>query len=105
MLIIRGVNVFPTQIEEQILKVKQLAEVYELHLQRTGNLDSIDVHVELKHDLQHLDADQQKLIANELGKQIKTHIGISARILIQPFHALKRSEGKACHVFDNRPKA
>ncbi len=104
MLIIRGVNVFPTQVEEQILKIKELAEVYEMHLHHIGNLDSVDVHVELKHGLKHLDAEQQKLIANELGKQIKTHIGISTRVLIQPFHSLKRSEGKACHVFDQRPK-
>ena len=58
MLIIRGVNVFPTQIEEQVLKVKQLAEVYEIHLYRNGNMDSMDVHVELKHELQHLDAEE-----------------------------------------------
>jgi phenylacetate-CoA ligase len=105
MLIIRGVNVFPTQIEEQVLKIKQLSEVYEIHLYRNGNLDSIDVHVELKHDLQSLDAEQTKLIANELSKQIKTYIGISARVLIQPFHSLKRSEGKACHVFDKRTQS
>ena len=102
MLIIRGVNVFPTQIEEQVLKIKQLSENYEIHLYRNGNLDSMDVHVELKHDLQGLDGDQQKLIGNELSKQIKNHIGISARVLIQPSHSLKRSEGKACHVFDKR---
>ncbi|HCF5435977.1 TPA: phenylacetate--CoA ligase [Pseudomonas aeruginosa] len=102
MLIIRGVNVFPTQIEEQVLKIRQLSENYELHLYRNGNLDSIDVHVELKHELQGLDAEQQKLIGNELGKQIKTHIGISAQVLIQPCHSLKRSEGKACHVYDKR---
>ncbi|QGW76961.1 phenylacetate--CoA ligase [Pseudomonas alkylphenolica] len=102
MLIIRGVNVFPTQIEEQVLKIKQLSENYEIHLYRNGNLDSMDVHVELKHDLQGLDGDQQKLIGNELSKQIKTYIGISARVLIQPSHSLKRSEGKACHVFDKR---
>ncbi len=104
MLIIRGVNVFPTQIEEQVLKIKQLAECYEIHLHRNGNLDCIDVHVELRHDLQGLSADEQKAIGNELGKQIKTHIGISARVLVQPSHSLKRSEGKACHVYDNRPK-
>ncbi|WP_152223857.1 phenylacetate--CoA ligase PaaK [Pseudomonas sp. SCB32] len=104
MLIIRGVNVFPTQIEEQVLKIKQLAECYEIHLHRNGNLDCIDVHVELRHDLQNLSADEQKAIGNELGKQIKTHIGVSARVLVQPSHSLKRSEGKACHVYDNRPK-
>ncbi|MDD2046284.1 phenylacetate--CoA ligase PaaK [Pseudomonas putida] len=102
MLIIRGVNVFPTQIEEQVLKIKQLSECYEIHLYRNGNLDGMDVHVELKQELQGLDADQQKLIGNELSKQIKTHIGISARVLIQPAHSLKRSEGKACHVYDKR---
>ncbi|HZF83024.1 MAG TPA: phenylacetate--CoA ligase PaaK [Burkholderiaceae bacterium] len=104
MLIIRGVNVFPTQVEEQVLKIKQLAECYEIHLHRNGNLDCIDVHVELRHDLQGLSADEQKAIGSELGKQIKTHIGVSARVLVQPSHSLKRSEGKACHVYDNRPK-
>ncbi|WP_374438915.1 phenylacetate--CoA ligase PaaK [Pseudomonas panipatensis] len=102
MLIIRGVNVFPTQIEEQVLKVKQLSEIYEIHLYRNGNMDSIEVLVELKPDQQHLDGEQQKQVAHELGKQIKTYIGISARVLIQPLHSLKRSEGKACHVFDKR---
>ncbi|MBO3274718.1 phenylacetate--CoA ligase PaaK [Pseudomonas schmalbachii] len=104
MLIIRGVNVFPTQIEEQVLKIRQLAECYEIHLHRNGNLDNIDVHVELRHDCQGLSAEEQKAVGNELGKQIKTHIGISARVLLQPSHSLKRSEGKACHVYDNRPK-
>ncbi|MFY0731299.1 phenylacetate--CoA ligase PaaK [Pseudomonas sp. NFX15] len=105
MLIIRGVNVFPTQIEEQVLKVKQLAECYEIHLYRNGNLDSVDVHVELKAEHQHLSDEQQKAVCGELSKHIKTYIGISTRIVLQPFHSIKRSEGKACHVLDNRPKA
>lgn len=105
MLIIRGVNVFPTQIEEQVLKVKQLCESYEIHLYRNGNLDSVDVHVELKAEHQHLSSEQQSAITNELSRHIKTHIGISSRIVLQPLHSLKRSEGKACHVIDKRPKA
>ena len=105
MLIIRGVNVFPTQIEEQVLKAGSLAEVYEIHLSRQGNLDSIDVHVELKQELQHLAPERQQQIAQELGRQIKTHIGISAKIQLQPCQSLKRSEGKACHVYDRRQKA
>lgn len=105
MLIIRGVNVFPTQIEEQVLKAGILAEVYELHLSRQGNLDSIEVHVELRHELQHLAATEQAQIAQELARQIKTHIGISTRVLLQPCHSLKRSEGKACHVYDRRQRA
>lgn len=102
MLIIRGVNVFPTQIEEQILKLKPLAEVYELHVNRKGNMDSIDVHVEFKQDQQLLAADQQAQIVNELGKQIKTHIGISSKVIIQPYKTIPRSEGKAARVIDNR---
>jgi len=105
MLIIRGVNVFPTQIEEQVLKAGILAEVYELHLSRQGNLDSIEVHVELRHELQHLAAAEQAQIAQELARQIKTHVGISTRVLLQPCHSLKRSEGKACHVYDRRQRA
>ncbi|WCE09792.1 phenylacetate--CoA ligase PaaK [Pseudomonas sp. JBR1] len=105
MLIIRGVNVFPTQIEEQVLKAGILAEVYELHLSRQGNLDSIEVHVELRHELQHLAATEQAQIAQELARQIKTHVGISTRVLLQPCHSLKRSEGKACHVYDRRQRA
>jgi phenylacetate-CoA ligase len=105
MLIIRGVNVFPTQVEEQVLKVKQLCESYEIHLYRNGNLDSVDVHVELKSEHQHLSSEQQSAVTNELSRHIKTHIGISSRIVLQPLHSLKRSEGKACHVIDKRPKA
>ena len=102
-LIVRGVNVFPTQVEEQVLKVKQLCECYEIHLYRNGNLDSVDVHVELKAEHQHLGDEQQKVIAGELSRHIKTYIGISTRIVLQPMHSIKRSEGKACHVIDNRP--
>ena len=105
MLIIRGVNVFPTQIEEQVLKAGILAEVNELHLSRQGNLDSIEVHVELRHELQHLAATEQAQIAQALARQIKTHVGISTRVLLQPCHSLKRSEGKACHVYDRRQRA
>ncbi|WP_455925755.1 phenylacetate--CoA ligase PaaK [Pseudomonas putida] len=102
MLIIRGVNVFPTQVEEQVLKIKQLCECYEMHLYRNGNLDSVDIHVELRPEHQHLDTAQQQAVCSELSKQIKTYIGITTRVLLQPLHSLKRSEGKAAHVFDKR---
>lgn len=102
MLIIRGVNVFPTQIEEQVLKIKHLSELYEIHLYRNGNLDSVEVHVELRAECQHLDEGQRKLVIGELSKQIKTYIGISTQVHLQPCGTLKRSEGKACHVYDKR---
>lgn len=102
MMIIRGVNVFPTQVEEQVLKVRQLSECYEIHLFRNGNLDSIEIHVELKQD--DLNEAQQQAACNELSKHIKNHIGISSRIVLRPRYSLKRSEGKACRVYDNRNK-
>jgi len=102
MLIVRGVNVFPTQIEEQVLKVKQLSESYEIHLYRDGNLDKIEVHVEPKLQYQHADDAQKQQLSNELAHHIKTHVGISAQVLLRPCMSLKRSEGKACHVFDKR---
>ena len=65
----------------------------------------MDVHVELKAEHQHLSDEQQKAVCGELSKHIKTYIGISSRVVLLPFHSIKRSEGKACHVLDNRPKA
>ena len=105
MLIIRGVNVFPTQIEEQVLKVKQLSEGYEIHLFCNGNLDGIEVHVELKHEYDGLSEQQQQAICNELSKYIKVFIGISVHVVLRPCYSLKRSEGKACHVYDKRNRA
>ncbi|CAI8731609.1 phenylacetate-CoA ligase [Pseudomonas donghuensis] len=102
MLIIRGVNVFPTQVEEQLLKIKQFSEIYEIHLYRKGNLDSVDVHVELKSEHQHLDPARQQDLCSELSRHIKTHIGISSHVVLQPTYSIKRSEGKACHVVDKR---
>lgn len=102
MLIIRGVNVFPTQVEEQVLKVRQLCEHYEIHLSRSGNLDSVEVHVELRGEHQQLSEAEQKRLCEELCHHIKTHIGISCHVVLRPCFSMKRSEGKACHVYDLR---
>lgn len=101
MLIIRGVNVFPTQIEEQILKVKALAPHYEIVVDKNGNLDTVQVKVELTPEAQHTD---QAPVIKELQHHIKSVIGISTKIDVVPVGGLPRSEGKAKRVFDNRPK-
>ncbi|MBQ0756228.1 MAG: phenylacetate--CoA ligase [Amphritea sp.] len=101
MLIIRGVNVFPTQIEEQILKVKALAPHYEIVVDKNGNLDTVQVKVELTPEAQHTD---QVPVIKELQHHIKSVIGISTKIDVVPVGGLPRSEGKAKRVFDNRPK-
>jgi len=98
-MIIRGVNVFPTQIEEQILKIPALAPHYEIVVTKDGNLDKVQVKVELTPEAQ--DAPQVE-VTKELQHHIKSVVGISTRVDIVPTGGLPRSEGKAKRVFDNR---
>ena len=107
MLIIRGVNVFPTQIEEQILKVRQMSPHYELHVYRDGNLDKMEVHVELRPECftcSDFPEKRRQELAHELSHHIKSVVGISTRVLIKDVGTLARSEGKAARVKDTRPK-
>ena len=97
MLIIRGVNVFPTQVEEQILNVEGLAPHYYIELAREGNLDSMTINVEAAQDSDSLDS-----LQSQLSTQIKTYIGISARVNVGQPGSIPRSEGKAKRVIDNR---
>ncbi len=99
MLIIRGVNVFPTQIEEQILKVAALAPHYEIVITKNGNLDMVDVKVELAPEASGAD---EAAVIKELQHHIKSYIGISTKINIVPTGSIPRSEGKAKRVFDQR---
>ncbi len=103
MLIIRGVNVFPTQVEEQILKIEALSPHYEIHVEKDGNLDMVTVRVELKPEAAGGDGATGDA-AKELQHRVKTHIGISTKIEVAVPGTLARSEGKAKHVFDKRPK-
>ena len=97
MLIIRGVNVFPTQVEEQILAVDGLSPHYQIELQKKGNLDSVTVNCERIDGSVNSDA-----VAAELAKRIKDMIGISAAIKVLDEGQVARSEGKAQRVVDRR---
>ena len=98
MLIIRGVNVFPTQIEEQILDVTGLSPHYLMEIERKANLDSVRVLVEC---VQGCTADTQ-VVAAELQAKIKSLVGISVSVEVKESGELPRSEGKARHVIDKR---
>jgi phenylacetate-CoA ligase len=98
MLIVRGVNVFPTQIEEQILARPALSGHYQIVLTRDGRMDEIAVHVEARPD--HPPGDD----AARLAHGIKEFIGITASVIIQPPGGIERSLGKARRVVDLRPK-
>ena len=101
MLIIRGVNVFPSQIEEQVLKCAALAPHYEIEVYKEGNLDCVDIRTELKPEAP--DSEENKAAAaKELAHHIKSYIGISTRIQVVEANRLARSEGKAKRVFDRR---
>ncbi len=99
MLIIRGVNVFPTQIEERVLRQPGLSPHYQIHISRQGQLDVISVAVELTVDALPSDADG---IAMQLKKDIKDFVGVSATILVRNPGEVPRSEGKAVRVVDER---
>ena len=99
MLIIRGVNVFPTQIEERILKVNSLAPHYQIEITRTGNLDEMTINVELSPGA---DVTEKQPAAAELQKHIKDLIGVSARVNVHEEGGVARSEGKAKRVIDKR---
>jgi phenylacetate-CoA ligase len=96
MLIIRGVNVFPTQIEEQVLAIERLAPHYQLEIYREGPLDALGVHVELK-SARPAEGEAQTAAA-ALGKAIKAYIGISVSVEVHPAGGVARSQGKAVRI-------
>jgi phenylacetate-CoA ligase len=101
MMIVRGVNVFPTQIEEQILAVEGLAPHYTCVLTRPGNLDELTVRVESSGDA---DADVSASLGAALAERIKNRIGVTARVDVVAPHALERSTGKARRIEDRRDR-
>jgi phenylacetate-CoA ligase len=104
MLIIRGVNVFPTQIEELILKDPRLSPHYVIEVKRENRLDAIEVVVECKPE--HAGkADVESDCAQRLAQQIKAMIGISATVRPVAVGGITRSMGKAKRVIDLRPKS
>lgn len=98
MLIIRGVNVFPSQIEELILQQPALAPHYVLELTRSGVLDSLAVHVEAATDAQAPGADASRALAHH----IKHMVGLSVNVHIAAPGSIERSMGKAKRVIDKR---
>lgn len=103
MLIIRGVNVFPSQIEEIVLKMPALAPQYQLVVARDGHLDTLEVLGELRDGaLSPADVDA---LCRELQHRIKTYVGVTTRVTLNPPGGIERTlTGKARRVVDKRPK-
>ena len=106
MLIIRGVNMFPTQIEELVLQHGKLSPLYQLVVTRDGHLDEVEVLVELLGASANLPVAEVAGIGQWLQQRIKALVGISARVNVLPPNAIERTQtGKSRRVIDKRPKA
>mgnify|MGYP006281282887 CR=1 FL=1 len=101
MLIIRGVNLFPTQIEELVLQQGQLSGHYQLVVSRDAHLDEVLVRCEVQPAFASSD---RAAVARELQHRIKTLIGVSCKVEVLDPNGIERSQGKARRVIDNRPK-
>ena len=106
MLIVRGVNVFPTQIEEHILRDQRLSGNYQLVLTRDSHLDNLEVRCEIQRDLSGaLTTELSSEIAKALQHQIKTAVGVTTRVTVLAFEGIPRTMvGKAKRVIDQRPQ-
>lgn len=100
MMIIRGVNLFPTQIEELLLSLEALSAHYQIVLTREGRLDEIEVKVEERPD----GSAEAHFAGKDLAHRIKETIGISARVSVLEVGSIERSQGKARRIIDLRPK-
>ncbi len=100
MIILRGVNVFPSQVEEQLLATGGLAPYYQIELYKSGRMDAMRVHVEATPDA--ADELSRTAAARMLTKRIKDMIGVSSEVIVGDPGSVERSQGKAKRVIDNR---
>lgn len=102
MLIIRGVNVFPSQVEAALIDVKEVTPHYMMIVDRVNNLDTLEIQVELDVNCYTDEIRGMERLTKRIGTVIQQALGISAKITLMSPGSLKRSEGKAVHVIDNR---
>jgi len=109
MLIIRGVNVFPSEIEHYLVQMEELAPHYQVHLHKKGALDEVELHVEIHDDIyKSIEGNMQHDKVLELKRKVqhsmKNNCLVSMDVKVLPPKAIPRSEGKAVRIVDNRKK-
>ena len=105
MMIIRGVNVFPTQVEEIVLAHERLSGLYQVHVSRDGLLDQVEVHCELHPTGSAITETDRNTIAQWVQHRVKTLIGISTQVRVFDPNSIERTQtGKARRVVDTRPR-
>lgn len=102
MLIIRGVNIFPSQVEAALVDVKEVSPHYMMIVDRVNNLDTLEIQVEPNVEFLTDEIRGYEALTSKLSHVINQALGINAKIKIVEPNSLKRSEGKAVHVVDNR---
>ena len=104
MLIIRGVNVFPQQIENLLMETRGISPNYLIVVDRQGTLDTLEVQVEVTPQLFHDKIRDLQALESRLQDSIKEFCGVTAKIRLMEPHSIERSGGKATRVLDRRPK-
>jgi phenylacetate-CoA ligase len=104
MLIISGVNVFPSQIESLLLDLDEVEPQYRLVVRKKGYLDQLVVQVEGKREIYEAGEDRRHEVEGKIAAHIKGNIGISVEVDLVEHKFIARSEGKALRVVDERPK-
>ncbi len=102
MLIIRGINVFPSQVESVILEMKEFEPQYMLVVDRKGILDTLQVQVELRREYYSDEMSKMLKYQKMLADRLKSVLSISAEVKLMEPNAIPRSQGKGKHVIDNR---
>lgn len=104
MLIIRGVNVFPSQIESVVVRYNEVAPHYMIYVDRVNNLDTMEVHVEMSNDLFSDTVRNIEAVEKKLSDDIKSTLNVGAKVVLVNPRSIPRSQGKAQRVIDNRNK-
>jgi phenylacetate-CoA ligase len=104
MLVVRGVNVFPSQIESVLMVIPEIAPHYQLVVGREGSADNLEVKVELADASLLTDYREVEALRNRVHHDLKTVLGISTKVSLVEPKSIERTAGKAKRVIDNRPK-
>ncbi|WP_108669940.1 phenylacetate--CoA ligase PaaK [Peribacillus acanthi] len=107
MLIVRGVNVYPSEIEHVLLGSNDIVPHYQLHVKRTGALDTVELHIEIKEAIfgelgQNIEHEQIQFLSGEIQYRLKNQLLISIDVKVCPPKTIPRSEGKAVRIVDHR---
>jgi phenylacetate-CoA ligase len=102
MVIIRGVNVFPSMVESVLLNIPGVEPHYLLVVDRRGNLDELEVYVEVSESVFSDEVRKMERLGLQIGKELESALGIAVRVRLVEPKTLERSEGKAKRVIDKR---